>query len=121
MMLSRAGDHLQPRVEIVRLQFQRLAEIFHVFLFGGCLLREIQIIIGCFGCMILLRGTLLIILREEPLRQRIRIVLALDLVCVRIHEMLQSFQNLFCFSAHFMMPPVPDLWMAFQAHAMELC
>ena len=88
MMLRYAGDHLQPRIEVVRLQLQRLAEIFHVLFLGCCLLCKIQIIVGCFGCVVFLRGTLLIVLCEELFRQCICIVLTLDLVCVRIQETL---------------------------------
>ena len=48
LVFHRMDDQLKLRVNIVRLQFQRLAKIFDALLFGCSLLRKIQIIVGGF-------------------------------------------------------------------------
>ena len=91
-------------------------EVFHALFLRRRLLGEIQIIVSRFGRMVFLTDTLLVVFCKEPLRQGIRVGLVLRVLCVGVQEFLQFFQNLFGFSAHFIIPPVSDLWMVFHVH-----
>ena len=97
------NDQLELRVNIVRLQFQRLVKILDALLSGCGLLRKIQIVIGGFRSSVFI-DRMDALLRQELLCQTIHAVFICRLIPMLHQEILKLFQKLFCISAHFYLP-----------------